>query len=176
MLKSGGNLRLIDAELEITVEASSDVFFPIKIKPGKAKVHDLMEQIERQLDVPVKDQKLYHGKTRLSDAPRRGLPDQLICSLQPTVVVLVPEYITITVVVNGGDTSSVKIDKAKSLRDLIEEIPSCRNLPKNKEGMFYFNGKELCPSKDKGTLTSLGICSGSKLEFKRLTILKYTSC
>lgn len=167
MLKSPGNLRLLDVELQITVEAPFDVIFSVSIQPGKAKVHDLMEQIERKLDVPIKDQKLYHGRARLSDVPWRGLPDELICSLQPTVVVIVPEYITITVEdLCGGESSIARIDKAKTLRGLMEEIPSCRNLPENKEAIFYFDGKEICPSKDDRTLVSLGICCGSKLEFK----------
>ena len=75
------NLRLIDAELEITVEASSSERFPVKIQPSKANVIDLMAVIEEKLGIPVKDQKVYYGKTRLSHAcllytspsPRDGL-------------------------------------------------------------------------------------------------------
>ena len=165
--KSKGNLRLIDSELEITVEASTNEIFPVKIRPGKAKVIDVMEQIERKLGVFIRDQKLYHGKARLSKAPQRGLPEELICSLQPTVVVIVPEFIFITVEDSvSGNSSIVKIDKEKSLSDLMEEIPSCRNLQENEEAMFYVNGKKLCASKDEETLTKLGISSGSKTEVK----------
>ena len=167
MLKSSGNLRLIDTELEVTVEASSNEIFPVKIRPGNAKVIDVMEQIERKLEVPIKDQKLYHGKSRLSKAPQRGLPAELICSLQPTVVVIVPEYILITVEDSvSGNTNIVKIDKERSLTDLMEEMPSCRNLQENQQAIFYVNGKALYPPKDEGTLTSLGISSGSKIEVK----------
>lgn len=146
---------------------STNEAFPVKIRPGKAKVIDLMVQIERKLEVPIKDQKLYHRNSRLSNTPQRGLPEELICSLEPTVVVIVPEYILITVEESvTGNSSIVKIDKEKSLTDLMEEIPSCRNMQENKRAMFYVNGKELCPSKDEGTLTSLGISSGSKVELK----------
>ena len=75
--KSSGNLRLIDSELEITVEASTTERFPVKIRPSKAKVIDLMAEIEQKLGIPVKDQKVYHGMARISDAPRRGLPPKL---------------------------------------------------------------------------------------------------
>ena len=126
-----------------------------------------MAQIERKLEVPIKDQKLYHGKSRLSNTPQRNLPEELICRLEPTVVVIVPEYILITVEDSGSSNSSiVKIDKEKSLTGLMEEIPSCKNMQENERAMFYVNGKELCPSKVKGTLTSLGISSGSKVELK----------
>ncbi|KAL9976300.1 hypothetical protein ACROYT_G013584 [Oculina patagonica] len=162
-----GGVRLIDTELEIVIEASSKEIFPIKIHPGRAKVRDIMEQIERKLQVPIKDQKLYHGRTRLSDAPRSGLPDGVTCSPQPTVVVIVPEYIHITVEDQNGYSHEIKIDKEKSLTALMEEIPSCNNLQENEEAVFYFNGKQLSPQpKDEGTLTSLGICSGTKLELK----------
>ncbi len=130
-------------------------------------MRDIMEQIERKLQVPIKDQKLYHGRTRLSDAPRSGLPDGVTCSPQPTVVVIVPEYIHITVEDQNGYSHEIKIDKEKSLTALMEEIPSCNNLQENEEAVFYFNGKQLSPQpKDEGTLTSLGICSGTKLELK----------
>ena len=159
-------LRLIDVEIQITVKASSDKVFPVKMHPGKAKVHDLMEQIERELKVPIMDQKLYFGKARLSDTPRRGLPHKLICSPQPTVVAIVPEYIHITVEDQNGESNAVKIDKEKSLRALMDELPSCSYLQENEEAMFHFNGKQLCPSKDEGTLTTLGVRSGSRLELK----------
>ena len=167
MLKSPGNLRLIDAELQVTVEASNNEIFPVKIRAGNAKVIDVMKQIEGKLEVPIKDQKLYHGKSRLSNSPQRGLPAELICSLQPTVVVIVPEYIFITAEDSvSGNTSIVKIDKERSLADLMEEIPSCRNLQDNQQAIFYVNGKALFPSKDTGTLTSLGISSGFRMEVK----------
>ena len=158
---------MLDVQLEIIIKASSNEVFTVKIHPGKAKVLDLMDHIQRKLDVPIKDQKLYHGKSLLSDEPRRGLSQELICSFQPTVDVIVPEYILLTVQdVISGDSSIVKIDKEKTLKDLVKEIPSCRNLPENKEAVFLFNGKELCPSRDDETLTNLGIFSGSKLELK----------
>ena len=68
--KSSGNLRLIDSELEITVEASSTERFPVKIRPSKAKVIDLMAGIEENLGIPVKDQKVYHGMARIQTPPR----------------------------------------------------------------------------------------------------------
>ena len=167
MLRSPGNFRLIQKELEITIKASTNEIFPVTIRPGKAKVIDLMEEVEKKLGVPIKDQKLCHGEDRLSDAPQRGLPEKLICSLKPTLVVIVPEYILITVEdLICGTTKIVKIDKEKTLTDLMEEMPSCRNLKENEEAMFYVNGKELCPSKDEETLTKLGISSGSKMEVK----------
>lgn len=165
-LKASGNLRLIDVEMQITVKTSSGKTFPVTLHPGKAKVHDLMEQIERELDVPSGDQKLYLGSALLSDAPWKGLPRKLICNPQPTVDVKVPEYIDITVEDQNGDSHTVKIDKEKSLTALIKEIPSCSYQQENEEAIFFFNGKPLLPSKDEGTLTSIGLCSGSKLELK----------
>ena len=166
MLRFPGNLRLIQKELEITIKASTNEIFPVKIQPGKAKVIELMEQIERKLGVPIKDQKLCHGEARLSDAPQRSLPEEFICSVEPTLIIIVPEYILVTVEdLISGDTKIVKIDKEKTLKDLMEEMTSC-NLQENEEAMFYVNGKELCPSKDTGTLTSLGVSSGSKMELK----------
>lgn len=164
--QASGNLRLLDAEMQITVKTSSRKTFPVKLHPGKTKVHDLMEQIERELDVPSGDQKLYLGSALLSDAPWKGLPPKLICNPQPTVDVKVPEYIDITVEDQNGDSHTVKIDKEKSLTALMEEIPLCSSLQENEEAIFFFNGKPLRPSKDEGTLTSLGLCSGSKLELK----------
>ena len=174
---SSGNLRLIDEEITITVEASSNLTFPIKVHPGKAKVHDLMEQIERELNVPIMEQKLYFEKNLLSKAPRRRLPDKLICSPHPTVTAIVPEYIHVTVEEASGDSHSVKIDKEKNLRALMEEIPSCSPLQENEEAMFVFSGKKLCPSRNRGTLTSLGVCSGSKLELKvKILFIELTVC
>lgn len=164
--QGSGNLRLIDVEMLITVKASSSKTFPVKLHPGKAKVHDLMEQIERELDVPSGDQKLYLGRALLSNAPWEGLPPKLICNPQPTVDVIVPEYIDITVQDQNGDSHIVKIDKEKSLEALVEEIPWCSSLQENEEAMFLFGSKPLRPSKDKRTLTSLGLNSGSKLELK----------
>ena len=165
-------MRLIDTELEITIEASSRelTVFTVKIHPGRAKVHDVMEQIEKKLKVPIRDQKLYHGRTRISDVPSGGLPDDLICSPKPTVSVVVPEYIHLTVEDQNGDSHDIKINKEKSLTALMEELPSHNCLQKYEEAMFFFNGKELSPSKEKGTLTSLGICSGSKLELIKVKI------
>ena len=173
LVKSPGNLRnlrLIDAELEITVEASSSERFPVKLRPSKANVIDLMEVIEEKLGIPVKDQKIYHGKTRLSDAPRRSLPSKLICSLRPSVVVIVPEYITITVEdMESGEACIVKVDKAKTLKDLVDEISLCRNLSENEKAAvtFYFKGEGLCPSDNDQSLSSLGFGSGSKIQMKR---------
>lgn len=164
--QASGNLRLLDAEMQITVKTSSRKTFSVKLHPGKAKVHDLMEQIERELGVPSGDQNLYLGSALLSDAPWKGLPPKLICNPQPTVDVKVPEYIDITVEDQNGDSHTVKIDKEKSLTALMEEIPLCSSLQENEEAIFFFNGKPLRPSKDEGTLTSLGLCSGSKLELK----------
>ena len=165
-LQASGNLRLIDVEMQITVKTSSSKTFPVKLHPGKAKVHDLMEQIERELNVPSGDQKLYLGSALLSEAPWKHLPPKLICNPQPTVDVKVPEYIDITVEDQNNDSHTVKIDKEKSLTALVKEIPSCSYLQENEEAIFFFNGKPLLPSKDEETLTSLGLCSGSKLELK----------
>ena len=164
------NLRLIDAELEITVETSSSERFPVKIQPSKANVIDLMAVIEEKLGIPVKDQKVYHGKTRLSDAPRRSLPSKLICSLRPSVVVIVPEYITITVEdMESGEGCIVKVDKAKTLKDLVDEISLCKNMAETEKAAvtFYFKGEGLCPSENDQSLSSLGFGSGSKIELKR---------
>ena len=138
----------------------------MKVHPGRAKVHDVMEQIERKLKVPLRDQNLYHGRARLSDAPRRGLPYGLICSPQPTLILIMPEYIHITVANENGVLHTMKIDKEKSLKALLEEIPSCSSLQENQEAILFFNGRQMCPTKDEGTLTSLGLVSGSKLELK----------
>ena len=129
-------------------------------------MRDLMEQIERKLKVPLKDQKLYHGRARLSDAPRRGLPYGLICSPQPTLILIIPEYIHITVANENGVLNTIKIDKEKSLKALMEEIPLCSSLQENEEAILFFEGRQMCPTKDEGTLTSLGLVSGSKVELK----------
>jgi len=125
-----------------------------------------MEQVQRKLNVPIRDQKLYHGRARISDAPRRGLPSELICSPQPTLTLIVPEYIHITVANENGVLHTIQIDKEKCLKALMEEIPSCSSLRENEEAILYFNGRQICPTKDKGTLTSLGLVSGSRLELK----------
>ena len=160
------NLRLIDSELEIIIETSTEPNFSLKVHPGRAKVLDVMEQIERKLKVPLRDQKLYHGRARLSDAPRRGLPYGLICSPQPTLILIIPEYIHITVENENGVLHNIKIDKEKGLKALMEEIPSCSSLQENQEAILFFEGRQMCPAKDEGTLTSLGLISGSKLELK----------
>ena len=165
-----GNLRLLDAELEITVQTSSSERFPVKIRPSKANVIDLMEMIEEKVGIPVSDQEIYHGKTRLSDAPRRSLPSKLICSLQPTVEVIVKEYITITVEdMESGENCTVRVDKAKTLKDLVDEISLCRNMSENEKATvtFYLKGEGLCPSKNDQSLSSLGFDSGSKVKLKR---------
>lgn len=140
--------------------------FPVKIHPGRAKIHDVMEQIEMKLEVPMKDQKLYLGSTRLSDTPMQGLPHKLICNPQPTIVAIVPDCIDLTVEDQNGKSIVVKIDKEKSITALMEEVSSRVNLPENEEPMLSLNGRQLFPLKAKGTLTSLGLCSGSKLELK----------
>ena len=48
----------------------------------------------------------------------------------------------------------------------MEEIPSRRSLPENEEALLFFNGRQMCPTKDDGTLTSLSLVSGSKVELK----------
>ena len=172
-MKSPGalrNLRLIDAELEITVEASSSERFPVKIRPSKANVSDLMAVIEEKLGIPVKDQKVHHGETQLSDERQRSLPLELICSLQPSVEVTVPEYITITVKdMESGKSCIVKFDKAKTLKDLVDEIPLCKNMSENEKAAvtFYFKLEGLFPSENDQSLSSLGFGSGSKIEMKR---------
>ena len=129
-------------------------------------MRDVMEQIERKLKVPLKDQKLYHGRARLSDAPRTGLPYGLICSSQPTLTLIIPEYIHITVENENGVLYTIKIDKEKSLKALKEEIPSCSSHQENEEAILFFEGRQMCPAKDERTLASLGLVSGSKLELK----------
>lgn len=145
-------MRLIDTELEITVEASSKETFSVKIHPGRAKVCDVLEQLERKLEVPIKDQKLYHGRTRLSDSPRNGLPCELICSPRPTVVVIVPEYIHITVKDHHGDSHDIKIDKEKSLTALMEELPS-----RGKKVTFAMGERVFNPEQDKGLLQGIPV-------------------
>lgn len=159
-------MRLIDTELTITIEASSKDMFSIKVHPGRTKVRDVMEQIERKLEVPSKDQTLYFGKTRLSDTPMKGLPHKLICSPKPTLLVHVPECIQVTLVDQNGKTIVMNVDKEKGLKALMEEISLRINLQENEEAILYFKGRQLCPSKDKGTLTSLGLSTGSRLELK----------
>ena len=168
------NLRLIDAKLQVTVEASSNEVLQVNVHPGRATVHGLMEEIERKLNVHVKDQELYYGRVCLSDTPLRSLPEELICNSEPTVRLLVPEYISISLEdLITGDSSIVKIEEGKTLRDLVKELPSYRRLSENEEVVFCFNGKELRHSKEEETLASLGICSGSKLEFKvEFTLIK----
>ena len=172
LVKSPGNLRnlrLVDAELEITVEISSSERFPVKLRPSKANVIDLMKVIEEKLGIPVSDQEIYHGKTRLSDAPRRSLPSKLICSIQPSVVVTV-RYITITVEdMESGDGCIMKVDKRKTLKNLLDEISLCKNMSENEKASvtFYFKGEGLCPSENDQSLSSLGFGSGSKIEMKR---------
>ena len=148
------------------IETSTGPNFSLKVHPGRAKVHDVLKQIQRKLKVPLKDQKLYHGRARLSDAPRRGLPYGLICSPQPILILIIPEYIHITVANENGVLTTIKIDKEKSLKALMEEIPSCSSLQENQEAIFFFEGRQMSPTKDKGTLASLGLVSGSKLELK----------
>ena len=107
------NLRLIDTELEIIIETSIETNLSLRVHPGRAKVRDVVEQIERKLKVPLRDQNLYHGRARLSDAPRRGLPYGLICSPQPTLILIIPEYIHITVENEKGVLYTITIDKEK---------------------------------------------------------------
>ena len=137
----------------------------LRVHPGRAKVCDVMEQIERKLKVPLRDQKLYHGRARLSRR-RRGLPYGLICSPQPTLILIIPEYIHILVSNENGVLHTIEIDKEKSLKALMEEIPSRSSLQENEEAILFFNGRQMCPTKDDGTLTSLGLVSGSKVELK----------
>ncbi|CAH3041663.1 unnamed protein product [Pocillopora meandrina] len=152
------DLRLIDAEISITVtaEACSNCPFPIKVHPGKVKVHYLMEQIEGKIQVPIRDQKLYHEGNLLSAAPSSYLPDKLICSPRPAVNVIIPEYIHITVEDQSGHSHSVKVDKEKNLKAVIEEITlrKCRVT-------FVIDGREFDPNQDKGPLQ--GIFYSSKL-------------
>ena len=174
MVESPQSLILIDVELNITVEASKSETFQVKIRPGEAKVIDLMRKIEVELQVPIKDLTLFHGKIRLSDSPHKDLPEKLIYSLNRTVVVIVPDYIDITIEnFSCGKSITLKIDKEKHLSDLVQEIPSCRNMDDNQEAMFLVDGKELSPVQDTGTLTSLGICSGSRVKFEvRVVFIK----
>ena len=160
------NLRLIDTELEIIIETSTETNLSLKVHPGRAKALDVMEQIERKLKVPLRDQRLYHGRTRLSDAPGRDLPYGLICSPQPTLILIIPEYIHITVANENGVLHTIKIDNEKSLKALKEEIPSCSSHQENEEAILFFEGRQICPTKDERTLASLGLVSGSKLELK----------
>ena len=165
MIESPGSLKLVDVELDVTVEASTNERFQVKIRPGEAKIIDLMQKIEAELEVPIKDQKLFHEETRLSDSPYKDLPEKLINSLNRTVKVIVPDYIEITVENSAsGESITLKIDKEKRLIDLALEIPSCGNMDDNQEAMFLVDGRELSLEQDTGTLTSLGICSGSRVK------------
>ena len=134
------NLRLIETELKITVETSTETKFSLKVHPGRAKLRDVMEHIELKLNVPMKDQKLYHGRARLSDVPRRGLPYGLICSPQRTLILIIPEYIHILVSNENGVLHTIEIDKEKSLKAPMEEIFSCRFLQENQEAILFFEG------------------------------------
>ena len=167
MIESPGSLILVDVELDVTVEASTNGRFQVKIRPGEAQIIDLMQMIEAELKVPIKDQKLFHGKTRLSDNPYQDLPEKLVYGLNRNVVVIVPDYIEITVENSAsGESIALKIDKEKHLTDLAQEIPSCRNMDDNQEAMFLVDGKELSPVRNTGTLASLGICSGSRVKLE----------
>lgn len=141
-------------------------------------MRNIMEQIERMLGVPVRDQKLYHGRTRLSDVPMKGLPSGLICSQhQPVLVVIVPEFINVTIKEPNGKSNTLRIDKEKTLADLLEEIPSCKNLAENEEVVFHFNGMHLHPFKHTGSLESLNIFHGSTLEVRAsITFLEINVC
>jgi len=141
--------------------------FSLKVHPGRVKVRDVMEQVQRKLNVPIRDQKLYHGRTRISNAPRTDLPSGLICSPQPKLMLIVPEYIHITVTnENGRVLHTIQIDKEKSLKAFVEEIPSCSSLQENEEAILYFNGRQIFPTKEEETLTNLGLKSGSRLGLK----------
>ncbi|XP_015771205.1 PREDICTED: uncharacterized protein LOC107349537, partial [Acropora digitifera] len=165
VIESPGSLILVDVELDVTVEASTNEKFLVKIRPGVAQIIDLMQKIEAELEVPIKDQKLFYGKTRLSDDPHKGLPEKLIYSLNPTLVVIVPDYIEVTVENSAsGESITLKIDKEKRLTDLVQEIPSYRNMDDNQEAIFLVDGRELSPVQNTGTLTSLGILSGSRVK------------
>ncbi|XP_015771219.1 PREDICTED: uncharacterized protein LOC107349548 isoform X4 [Acropora digitifera] len=167
VIESPGSLILVDVELDVTVEVSTSERCQIKIRPGEAKIIDLMKKIEAELEVPIKDQKLFYGKTRLSDNPHKGLPEKLIYSLNRTLVVIVPDYIEITVENSAsGESITLKIDKEKRLTNLVQEIPSCRNMDDNQEVMFLVDGRELSPVKDTGKLKSLGICPGSRVKLE----------
>ena len=172
-MESSESLILVDVELDVTVEASTSETFQVQIRPGEAKIIDLMQKIEAELEVPIQDQKLFYEEIRLSDNPHKDLPEKLIYSLNRTVKVIVPDYIEITVENSAsGESVTLKIDKEKHLTDLTQEIPSCRNMDDNQEAMFLVGGKELSPVRNTGTLASLGICSGSwvKLEVRVLFI------
>ncbi|XP_067054528.1 uncharacterized protein [Acropora muricata] len=165
VIQSPGNLVLVDVELDVTVETSTNERFQVKIRPGEAQIIDLMQKIEAKLQVPIKDQKLFHGKTRLSDNPHKDLPEELVYSLNRTVVVIVPDYIEVTVETSAsGESITLKIDKEKRLTDLAQGIPSYRNMDDNQEAIFLVDGRELSPVQDTGTLTSLGILSGSRVK------------
>ena len=165
MIESPGSLVLVDVELEVTVEVSTNERFQVKIRPGEAKVIDLMQKIEAELEVPIKDQKLFYGKTRLSDNPRKDLPKELVYSLNRTVVVIDPDYIEVTVENSAsGESITLNIDKEKRLTDLAQGIPSYRNMDNNQEAIFLVDGREFSPVQDTGTLTSLGILSGSRVK------------
>ena len=167
VVESPQSLILIDVELNVAVEASTSERFQVKIRPGEAKIIDLMRKIEAELEVPIKDQNLFHGKVRFSDSPHNDLPEKLIKSLDRTVVLIVADYIEITVENSAsGKSITLKIDKEKHLTDLLQEIPSCRNLDDNEEAVCLVDGRELSPVQDTGTLASLGICSGSRVKLE----------
>jgi len=167
VIESPGSLILVDVELDVTVKTSANERFQVKVRPGETQIIDLMQKIEAELQVPIKDQKLFHGKTRLSDNPHNDLPKELVYSLNRTVDVFVPDYIEVTVENSAsGESITLKIDKEKRLTDLAQEIPSYRNMDDNQEAIFLVDGRQLSPIQDTGTLARLGIFSGSRIKLE----------
>ncbi|RMX51539.1 hypothetical protein pdam_00010298, partial [Pocillopora damicornis] len=149
------DLRLIDAEISITVTA--EACSNCASRQGKGPLShgtDRREDSSCHLDISIDGYDIggwaLHGGEEI---PR------------PAVAVILPEYIHITVEEQNGDSHALKIDKEKNLKAVMEEIPSCCNLQENTQVIFYFNEKKLCPFKNKGNLDNLdyGVTHGCTL-------------
>ena len=112
MIESPGSLILVDDERIFALGAS------LYTKLGEAQIINLMQKVEAELEVSLKD-------------PHKYLPKELVYSLNHTVVVIVPDYIEITVENSAtGGSITLKIEKEKRLTNLAQEIlpggPACK--------------------------------------------------
>ena len=173
-LDSSGVLQLLSSELKVTVETTTGQNLQLTVHPGRAKVSDVMEEIKRHTDVPVEDQKLYHGESCISNRPWKALPEALLFVEDPTLLVEVPEYFEISVRVAEDKVIPVKIDKTKTLRDLQQKVPSCARLGRRRRVWFIYEGNRLNPDEENGSLESVGIISGSvvDVEFEVLLMVQ----
>ena len=170
-LDSSGVLQLLSSELKVTVETTMGQNLQLTVHPGRAKVSDVMEEIKRHTDVPVEEQKLYHGESCISNRPWRALPEALLFVEDPTLLVEVPEYFEISVRVAEDKVIPVKIDKTKTLRDLQQKVLSCAPLGRRRRVWFIYEGNRLNPDEENGSLESVGITSGSVVDVEFEVIL-----